>query len=399
MHSADVPSRARVRLAWRILVLVLALGSLPGFLPAQAGAARAAAPAAAASRVQAWLDSLRAARRIPGLSVAVVFADGATLALTSGFADTAARTPLRSSDRLMQGSVGKTYVAAVALQLVAEGKLALDDPIAKHLGREPWFDRLPNARTITVRQLMRHTSGLVRYEFDPDFVRDLTAQPDRTWTPEERLAYLFDAKAPFAAGEGWEYSDTNYIVLGMILERITGQPYYDELRRRILRPLALGNTVPTDGPRVPGLAQGYAGPDNPFGGRDAMLVDGRFSINPQLEWTGGGLASTTLDLARWGKLLYEGRAFDRTLLPTMLDAVPARLGPDVRYGLAVMIRPTPFGTAWGHGGFFPGYLTELMYFPERQVSIALQVNTSAGGVLGKAPARLLLDLAAVVFGG
>jgi D-alanyl-D-alanine carboxypeptidase len=337
---------------------------------------RALAQASHAMELQRKLDSLVAAQRWPGASLAVALADGSTLALAAGFSDTARRIRMKPGDRLLLGSVGKTYVSAVALQLVHEKKLGLDDRISKYLGREPWFSRLPNAGDITVRQLMNHTSGLVRYEFQPRFTADLRAQPLKTWTPEERLSYVFDTAAPFVAGAGWEYSDTNYIVLGMIIERITGRSYYAELGSRVLRPLRLTNTIPSDSPDLPGLANGYAGPKNDLGGYDASIVDGRMAANPGLEWTGGGIASTTEDLARWGKLLYEGKAFDPAVLPLLLDGVPARLGRETRYGLGVIIRPTPLGIAYGHSGFFPGYATEMIYFPELKMALALQVNVT-----------------------
>ena len=101
------------------------------------------------------------------------------------------------------------------------------------------------------------------------------------------------------------------------------------MTKRILRPFKLNDTVPADSRRVPGLVQGYAGPDNPFGGADEMIVkDGQFAINPQFEWTGGGLAVTAEDLARWAKLLYEGKVVDTSLMDDLLDGVPARLGPE-----------------------------------------------------------------------
>ena len=150
---------------------------------------------------------------------------------------------------MLAGSVGKTYAAAVALQLVKEGKINLDDKVEKYLGQEKWFSRLPNASQITVRQLMNHTSGLVRYEFKEQFTKDLSANPDKVWKPEELLAYLFDEKAAFEAGKGWDYSDTNYIVLGMIIERVTGKKYYSEAQNRILKPLKLKTNFSAGQPR------------------------------------------------------------------------------------------------------------------------------------------------------
>jgi len=92
---------------------------------------------------------------------------------------------------------------------------------------------------------MTHTSGIIRYEFDGKFTKDLRANPGKVWTPEEELAYLFDTKAPFAAGQGWEYSDTNYIVLGLIVESLIGNPYYAEIDKRFLKPLNLKGVVPS----------------------------------------------------------------------------------------------------------------------------------------------------------
>jgi D-alanyl-D-alanine carboxypeptidase len=210
------------------------------------------------------------------------------------------------------------------------------------------------------------------------------------------LSYLFDTDAPFVPGEGWEYSDTNYIILGMIIESLTGNSYYEEMQRRLLEPLHLENTVPTNTRQVPGLVQGYAGTENLFRLPDAVIVNDQFAINPQFEWTGGGVASTTEDLAKWAKALFEGRAFDASMLPIMLDGVPARLGPETRYGLGVIIRPTPLGISWGHSGFFPGYLTEMAYFPDHEIAVAVQVNSSDFQNLGMPVGRMLIELARTV---
>lgn len=380
------------------------LGVGAAWLALAAGGAWAASPGRQEApplkdRLQAVLDPIAAGEKRVGVSAGIVLADGTEIALTAGLADREAAVPLKPADRLLMGSVGKTYVAAVALQLVAEGKIRLEDKIADWLSREPWFPRLPNGGEATIRHLMTHTSGLVRYEFQEAFTADLTRQPAKVWKPAELLAYILDKKPPFAPGQGWEYSDTNYIVLGLIIEKAGKAPYYQQLQRRVLRPLGLSDTVPSDSRRIPGLAQGYAGPGNPFGGADAMIQGGLFAVNPQFEWTGGGLACTTLDLARWAKGLYEGKAFSTDLVKTMIDAaVPARLGRDTKYGLGVIVRPTDYGIAWGHSGFFPGYLTEMLYFPDSKLAVAVQLNTSYPKDLTKSPLRILLELAAAVLG-
>ncbi len=359
----------------------------------------AQAPQPSAASLQEQLQQLVAKWQptsgAPGVSVGLVTKDGAVYAATAGLADRTAGTPLTTDDLLLAGSTGKTFFAALAVQLIDAKRLDLDAKVSTYLGKHAWFDRLPNARDITIRHLMTHTSGLVRYEMNPAFTADLRAQPDRVWKPEDQLAYLFDTKATFAAGEGWEYSDTNYIVLAMVLEQVTGTKAYEEIAARFLRPLTLTRVVAQTGRRIPGLAQGYAGPKDPLGLPDEVIKGGAFVINPQFEWGGGGFATCPRDLARWGHALYVGNALSASGRALMIDsAVPARLGPEVRYGLGVIVRPTtPVGPVVGHSGFFPGYLTELVHVRNTGTTVAVQVNTSAGvrGLL-----RFAYDVAALV---
>lgn len=346
--------------------------------------------------LQARLDSLAAASRFPGVVIGVSLADGATGALAAGMADTALHQPMRPEARLLLGSVGKTFFSAVALQLVAEGRIDLDAPISRYLGTEPWFSRVPNAQYITVRMLMNHTSGLVRYEFNPAVTQAMTADANKVWTPAERVSYILDTEPPFLAGQGWQYSDTNYIVLGMIVEHVTGQDYYELIRRRILEPLSLRNTIPSDRRVLPGVVQGYAGPRNDFGGKDAMIESGAMIVNPQMEWAGGGFASTADDLARWARTLYSGAFLPPMMMTELLNGVPARLGRDVKYGLGVIITPTDLGEARGHSGFFPGYLTEVRYYVDQGFAVSIIFNTSVQQAIGRNQATLLHDLARTV---
>lgn len=376
------------RRAWGV-VLVCALTVAPPTLCAQTDQELR-------ERLQAHLDSVVANTGVPGATVGVALPDGSHFGLAAGWADTLTGQPMRPPDRMLQGSVGKTYFAAVAMQLVQEGRLDLDAFLADYLEREPWFDRLPNAWDVTIRQLMTHTSGVVRYELNPAFLGDLAADPLRTWSPEDRLAYLLDSEAPFEAGQGWDYSDTNYILLAMVLERITGAPAYDEVRRRVLEPLGLSNTVPSDRPDIPGIVQGYAGSSNPFGGFPEMVRDGRLVLNPQFEWAGGGFASTAEDLARWVRDVHEGKAFAASLLDEVRTGVAAAVGPGGQYGLGVIMLELPTGTAWGHSGFMPGYRTEAYYFPEHGFGLALQVNTTDRSALDRPLLSVFNDIAALV---
>lgn len=344
-------------------------------------------------RLQAVADAAVKSGDYPGVSLAAALPDGTVLTAVAGVADRDTRVSLKPSDRMPAGSVGKTFVAAAALQLAREDRLDLDAKIERYLGSEPWFPRLPNARDVTVRMLLNHTAGLERHEFKEKFTTNLTRNPDKVWKPEELVAYVLDDRPLFPAGKGWAYSDTHYIVLGMVLEKVTGKAWFDLLRQRLLKPLRLKDTLPAESRVIPRLVQGYAGKDNPFGGTDAMITDGRFAFNPQNEWTGGGVVSTPRDLARWARELYTGRLIAPALRKEMLEGIETDMGPGVKYGLGVLIRLSERGITWGHSGFFPGYLTDMAYFPDLRLAVAVQVNSSVPRSRGKALFPLLVKAA------
>ena len=353
------------------------------------------APAALLDQLRTKFEELHRAGSFPGGTASFAFAGGRRLGIAVGVSDRTTGRRMTPSDRMLLGGAGNTFASALALLLVHDGKFSLDDPISRFFGAEPWFDRLPHGRQITVRQLMTHTSGLVRYESNPKFLADLTAEPDKVWTAEERLAYLFDGRAPFAPGQGWEYADTNYIVLGMIIERTGGAPYYEQLYQRILQPNSLARTILSDKRLLP-IVHGHAAPNDRFGDADEMIRNGKFAINPLFDWTGGGLAATADDLARWAKLLYEGRVIPESLMDDLLNGVPARLGPETTYGLGVIIRPTALGLTYGHSGFVPGYQTDVMYFTEMKLAIAVQVNSSAPRSTGRPLRDFITEFAQIV---
>jgi D-alanyl-D-alanine carboxypeptidase len=346
--------------------------------------------------LQDRLDSFVAGGRVPGASAGVALPDGRTLELCAGHRDRAGELPILPSDRFLAGSTGKTFVAAVALQLVAEGELELDELASKRLGAEPWFERLPNANQLTLRHLMSHRSGLERYEFKPQFARDLKAEPDRVWQPADLLAYVLGDEPLFAPGADFAYSDTNYLLVGLMIEHATANTLYAEIQERLLGPLELAGVVPSDGRVVERLVQGHAGEHDPLGLPDQVIDDqGRFCINPQFEWAGGGFATTAGDLARWGRALYSSSVLDEPMSAAMLAGQDApELGRGVRYGLGAILWSTAHGPACGHSGFFPGYLTELRYWPEHGIAVAAQVNTSDFRALPRSLGALCEDLLA-----
>lgn len=348
------------------------------------------------SRIYIKLIHLRDASNFPGANVGIALPDGRLVSVSAGYSDLKAERPLKPADRMfVGGGIGNTFVSAVTLQLVEEGKLDLDDKIEKWLGKEPWFDRLPNAHRITLRMLMNHTSGIPEHVLDKGFIKTLREQPDKVWKPEELVAYILDSKPLFEAGEGWAYADTNYVLVGMIFERASGMTVYDEVARRILKPLKLKETESSDGRVIPALTHGYVSANSPFGVEGRTIVDGKFVINPRMEWPLRGLASTAEDLAKWAKFLYEGRVLRQTTVERLLETVPAKTG---EYGLGVQARRTEWGVSFGHGGWSPGYWSEVEYFPQQRTAVAVQFNTDNFGQSKRDTRDHALEIARVVFG-
>ena len=345
------------------------------------------------AKIQKVLQEFYDVSKFPGAVVGVASADGSS-SVAIGYANRDAKTPMRESDLLHAGSVGKMFFAALALQLVAEKRLTLDDRIMKYLGNEAWFSRLPNGEAITVRMLLNHTSGLS--PFGNEFMQELARFPSKERSPLDGVKSIVGAKPLHPAGAKFSYSDVNYLLLGLVVETVTGRKAYDEIRRRLLKPLNLRRTIPADRPMIPGLVPGYAGAGNPFGG-DQIMKDGRLVFDPRFEWAGGGFVSNAEDLARWFAGYCQGRAFDSRLLPEVFTGVDApELGEGARYGLGVVIHDTPLGKAYGHGGFFPGYVTWVRYYPKQRIAVALQLNTSDDGLIKKSVRDVLNDLAATL---
>jgi D-alanyl-D-alanine carboxypeptidase len=237
---------------------------------------------------------------------------------------------------------------------------------------------------MTVADLMRHAAGLSDHVHMEPFQADMRARlrdgADAP-APEEAIGFVLDAAPLFLAGEGWSYSDTGYLLLGLVIEEAAGRPYHDIVAERFLDPLGLKATLPSDSRSLPGLAVGYATPGNPFGlPSRTMDEEGRLLWDPAVEWTGGGLASTSRDLARWGHALFGGTAMEAPYLDRLLDGVPVSPeAPGIRYGAGVAIyEDTPRGRVLGHGGWIPGTVSSLRHYADHGVTVAFQINTDIG---------------------
>jgi D-alanyl-D-alanine carboxypeptidase len=360
----------------RLLGFCLALA-----IAASAGVARAADFADKLAAFQVALEGARRDLGLPGATAAFVLPDGRSGMVATGLADVERARPMSPQDRMMSGSTGKTYVAAAAMALARQGRLDLDKPIVAYLGRPEWLARLANFDRITTRQLLGHTSGLRDHVGELAFLaalrRQAAASPDATMTPQECIAFLGGRPALFAPGEGYAYSDTGYLIAGLVIEATSGKPLYDLVAELYLRPLGLTLTAPADQRRLPGLVQGYPVWSMPDPTLPATIAEapGVLRWNPASEWAGGGFVTNAHDAARWAWALYGGRAIAGDYLREMLQGRPVRAGSATTYGLGVSVGLSPYGPVYGHSGYYPGYRSDLAYFPDLKIAVAFQINT------------------------
>ena len=259
----------------------------------------------------------------------------------SGLADAATGRLMTTSDRVRVGSITKTFVSTVVLQLVAEDRLRLSDSVAR------WLPRLvPGGEAITLRELLQHTSGIFDYTADPGFLPAVAANPARVWRPRELVRIAVAHPPLFPPGTSFAYSNTDYILLGLVVEAATGKPLARELQGRIFTPLGLrGTSLPYEGVTIPvPYAHGYL--LNQPGAPGPVDVT---AVSPSIAWAAGGIVSTSGDLARFYFALLTGRLLPPPLLRQMLTTASAG------YGLGIYPVPTACGTGWGHTGDFPGY--------------------------------------------
>ena len=286
-----------------------------------------------------------------------------------GVADLQTRRPMRPDVRFRVGSLTKSFVATVALQLVAERRLALTDTVGRWLpGALPYGDQ------VTVRQLLNHTSGV------PDFVAQVVpglyaGDRFRSWRPRELVALVAGQPPEFPAGSQWSYSNANYVLVGMIIERVTGRELGSELERRIFRPLQLRDTYfPVDFPFLLSYARGYAlDLDEEGSPIEGPLLD--FTVyNPSLAWAAGNIVSDMDDLARFYRALLGGRLLEPAQLAEMKTRV--ELVPGIGYGLGMFVFDTDCGSMWGHTGGIQGFLNEFFSSEDgtRQYGVMLNVD-------------------------
>ena len=322
-----------------------------------------------AAALQAVLDRTVADGAIPGAVAAVHLPGFQPWVGASGLADRQAATPITPETRVRIASISKVFTAVVVMQLVEEGRLSLDDPLSS------WLPELvPDAEAITVRDLLQHTTGLYDYLEDRRYAAQAYQNPTRQFAPSELVAYAAQFPSLFAPGapNSWDYSSTNYVILGMVVEAVTGNSLASEMRARIFEPLGLDNTFFTpDEPVEPPFATGYS--------RGTLQRDVAMSF----AYATANLVSTAGDVAIFARALFDGELVSDESRAAMLDVVSGKGQynmPELGYGLGVMRHVLPVGrapeeaTVYGHIGGFGGFRSALWHAPASGVTVALGVN-------------------------
>ena len=306
--------------------------------------------------VQKSLEALVADDKFPGALAAVRETGGPTRHYTAGAGDLKTGTKVPVDGQVRIASNTKMFTATVVLQLVGEGRIGLDAPIEKYLPGLVRGDGI-DGRAITVRQLLQHTSGLPDY--DEEVVQDyLTKQQHRYFEPREVLDLALAKKSLFAPGTGWSYSNTNYVLAGLLVQKVTGRPIGEEITSRIIKRIGLRHTY------WPGVGDQTIKGRHPHGyfatGPDAPWTDVTEN-DPSAGWAAGQLIGTPSDLNRFLTALLDGKLLKPQQLKEMKTTVEA---PDLdtvgdgRYGLGLAtFKLSCGGFAWTHGGNAPGYTT------------------------------------------
>ncbi|MCW1960198.1 MAG: beta-lactamase family protein [Mycobacterium sp.] len=316
------------------------------------------------ARLDAAISSAMTVAKIPGALVGI-WSPGGRYVRAFGVADTTSGTPMETDFFSRIGSLTKTFTATAVSRLAHEGKIGLDQPIGKYI------DGVPNGDKISVRQLATMRSGLADYTKVEGFDKAVMANPQRSFPPRELLDWAFKQPAQFAPGMRFEYSNTNYILLGLLVERISGVSLPDYLTASVLDPLRLTHTIFPTGAQFPGPhARGYTDPD--LGGAAVDATDWNSSIT----WAAGAMISTLEDLRTWVPALANG-ALRRTIAPDQ----PGQFA----YGMGIF----DVGGWIGHNGSVPGYQTVAVYLPERSITLVVMINTDIAAPTGEDPSEVL----------
>jgi len=321
-------------------------------------------PSSVQKQLDSALDTTMKNADVPGAIVGVWVPGKGSWVATRGVADTATRKPVATGDLVKIGSITKTFVAMVVLQLVDQKIIGLDDPLSKYV------TTVPDAGQITIRQLLNHTSGLFDFLDDEGFERAIIAKPGCKWTPAELVSLATSHPPYFAPGAGWHYSNTGYILLGMIVESVTGDRLANEVDRRIVKPLGLTNTFFPSSADVAGpILTGYE------------LVDGKLEkvprFDPSVGWASSAMVSDLADMKTWVRALAEGTLLSQESQAQRLNTITTAPGSP-QYGLGMMRNTDYTNDLLGHDGNAFGFTCASFYMPAESATVIVILNRGLG---------------------
>lgn len=307
-----------------------------------------------AMRLQAQLDQSREQFKVLGAVVGVQSANGALWFGASGSATPDQKVALRTTDRFRVASITKLFTAALVMQLVQEQRLRLEDTL------DTWYPSLPDARQITIRMLLTHTSGIAEYI-------DMVNQR-KHWEPDALIDVAVAGGLLYAPGSQFTYSNANYILLARVAEKITGSSYRAELRNRLLEPLGLDQTFLEGEEEIPGgfvrgglrLGTGYQDYTN--------------SIDASVIWSAGGLVSNAADMLSWARALFVGQVLRPESLAVLTAPAVLNDGTEISDAGSMDIVRAASGTRYGHFGGIPGFASSLFFLIERQLAVVALCN-------------------------
>ncbi len=327
-------------------------------------------------KIEAVLDKHIAEVKTPAAILGVWTPDGEQV-IVRGKSDVKTGTDAKTTDKFRIASLTKTFTATLFLMLVDEKKLSLDDKLSK------FFPEVKNSGKITVRQLLNHTSGLYSYTSLDEFNKFVITEPLKKWSTTDLLKIAADNKPDFDPGTSYRYSNTNYLLAGMIIEKLTGEKFADVLKKKICEPLGLKDTYYAVTPEIEGSHfHGY---------NDTVDVS---IFEPSGPNFAGAVVSTIGDLKIWAAAIAEGKLISKELQNERLKLVSEEKNLEMGYGLGIM----SFGTFLGHNGSINGYCIAMFHHPDPAVTIICMMPMSIQFVKG-APEKVFNEVAELLLPG
>jgi D-alanyl-D-alanine carboxypeptidase len=351
-----------MRTTTRAILLYLASAASPAQAQSTPAAPAAVKAPDSVDGIDEYVRAEMRKQQIPGASIAIVRNGKVASTKGYGMANLELSVPATENTVYQLASVTKPFTATAVMVLVEEGKLGLDEEISKQLADLPktW-------KSVTVRQLLNHTSGIKNYAA----VRAFHKTPSKDYTHREILDFVANEPLEFAPGDKWEYSNTGYILLGMLIERVSGKTYGDFLAGRIFEPLGMMQTRVNDlRAIIPNRAQGYDS-------KGGVLRNGEY-LSPSQPFAGGMLVSSVSDLVKWDASLETEKLLKKSSLEQMVTPTETKKGEAAGYGFGWYVEKVNGRRLIAHGGGLPGFSAQISRFVDDKLTVIVLTNASNG---------------------